>query len=252
MHKTTRIVAWCAVLLFAGASVAQAQMLPWEDKGYVTFSFGLQAGSQTFTETSTPVIYGENASITVPHAVDGGGLIDFSGGMRVWKNLAIGLGYSRVSSTESPTLAARIPNPLIFNSPRSASASTGDLEHKETAIHLQLVWMLPITNEFEVAAIFGPVFYNITQDFVGNVGIAEGAPPFGTVTITSVERLTQSKRTTGFAAGVDATYLLTPRYGAGAFMRFSGASADMETAGGGTVTVSAGNFEIGVGARVRF
>ena len=35
-------------------------------------------------------------------------------------------------------------------------------------------------------------------------------------------------------------------------MRFSGADADMETAGGGTVTVSAGGFQLGVGARVRF
>jgi hypothetical protein len=252
MHKTTRIVAWCAALLFAGASVAQAQMLPWEDKGYVTFSFGVQAGSQNFSETSTPVIYGENALITVPHAVDGGGLIDFSGGMRVWKNLAIGLGFSKVGSTEAATLTAQIPNPLIFNSPRAASASAGDLEHKESAIHLQLLWMLPITNELELAFIFGPSFYNITQDFVGNLGITEGPAPFGTVTISSVEVLTQSKRATGYAAGLDATYLLTPRLGAGAFMRFTGASADMETAGGGTVTVSAGNFEIGVGARVRF
>jgi hypothetical protein len=51
---------------------------------------------------------------------------------------------------------------------------------------------------------------------------------------------------------MDATYLLTPQYGIGGFMRFSSAEADMETAGGGTVTVSAGGFQLGVGARVRF
>ena len=62
MHKTTRIVAWCAALLFAGASVAQAQMLPWEAKGYVTFSLGAQMGSQTFTETAAPVIYTSGSS----------------------------------------------------------------------------------------------------------------------------------------------------------------------------------------------
>ena len=252
MHKTTRIAAWCAALVFAGTSVAQAQMLPWADKGFVTFSFGLQAGSQTFTETATPVIYGENALITVPHSVDGGPLIDFSGGARVWKNLGVGLGYSRMSSTEAPTLTAQIPNPIVFNSPRSASASTGDLEHIESAIHLQFLWMLPITNEFSIAAIFGPSFYNITQDFVGNVTIAEGPPPFGTVNITSVEVLRQSERATGFTIGADATYLFMPKFGVGGFMRFTGAEADMETAGGGTVTVSAGNFQLGVGARVRF
>lgn len=252
MHKSTRIVAWCAALLFGGTSVAQAQMPAWTDKGFATFSIGLQAGSQEFTETATPVIYGESALITVPHSVDGGLLIDFSGGARVWRNFGVGLGYSRTSSSEAPTLAALIPNPAVFNSPRAASASTGELEHIESAIHLQLLWMLPITNEFEVAAIFGPSFYNITQDLVGNVGITEGSPPFGSVTISSVEVLRQSERGTGFTLGMDANYLLTPQYGIGGFLRYSGADADMETAGGGTVTVSAGGFQLGVGARVRF
>ncbi len=252
MHKTTRIVTWCAALLFAGTSAAQAQMLPWEDRGFVTFSFGFQAGSQTFDETATPVIYGENALITVPHSVDGGALIDFSGGARVWKSLGIGLGYSRTSSSEAPTLTAQIPNPIIFNSPRSATASSGDLEHIESAIHLQFLWMLPLSNEFRIALILGPSFYNITQDLVGNIAIAEGPPPYGTVAITSVEVLTQSERATGFTAGADATYLFTPTFGVGGFMRFTGADADMETAGGGTVTVEAGGFQLGVGARVRF
>jgi hypothetical protein len=252
MHKTTRIVTWCAALLLIGTTGAQAQMLPWEDRGFVAFNLGLQAGTQTFTETASPVIYGENALITVPHSVDGGLLIDFSGGARVWKNFGIGLGYSHMSSTEAPTLTAQIPNPIVFNSPRSASSSTGDLEHIESAIHLQFLWMLPITNEFSLAAVFGPSFYNITQDLVGNIAIAEGPPPYGTVNITSVETLRQSERATGFTLGVDGTYRLTPVFGIGGFMRFSGAEAEMATAGGGAVTVSAGNFQLGVGARVRF
>ena len=151
------------------------------------------------------------------------------------ESLGIGLGYSRTSSTEAPTLTAQIPNPAIFNSPRTATASTGDLEHIESAIHLQFLWMVPISNEFQIALIFGPSFYNITQDFVGNIGITEGPPPYGTVAISSVEVLTQSERATGFTAGVDATYLFTPVFGVGGFMRFTGADADMETAGGGTV-----------------
>ena len=77
-------------------------MPAWTDKGFATFSIGLQAGTQEFTETATPVIYGESALITVPHSVDGGLLIDFSGGARVWRNFGVGLGFSRTSSRTRP------------------------------------------------------------------------------------------------------------------------------------------------------
>lgn len=251
MHKTTRLVAWCVVLL-AGTSTAHAQMLPWEDRGYISANFGLQVGSQTFDESATPVIYGENASLTVPHSVGGGPFFDVSVAVRVWGNTAIGVGYSAFSSTETATLTGQIPNPIVFNSPRPVSASTGELEHKETAIHVQFVYMIPMTNTFELALFAGPSFYDIAQDFVSNVGITEGPAPFGTVTVSSVETTSVSERAIGFTAGADGTFLFTRQLGAGVFLRYSGAQADLATIGGGTVSVSAGGLQFGFGARIRF
>jgi len=246
---------WQAVLcmlILGAATRAQAQMLPWDDQAYVMVNLGVQPQSQTFTEVSNPVIYGENASITVPHHVGSGLLFDVSGGYRVWKNLAIGLGYSYFSDSEKSTVSAEVPNPIIFGSPRSASAPTDDLSHSESGIHLQFLWNFPLTDKIEIAAILGPSFFRVSQDLVSDIAITEGDVPFGTVSISSVSVETQAKWATGVTAGLDATYLLKPKIGVGGFIRFSGASADLPTAGGGEVTVDAGGFQMGAGLRYRF
>lgn len=246
---------WPAVLcmlILGAATRAHAQMVPWEDQGYVMVNLGVQPQSQTFTEVSTPVIYGENASITVPHNIGSGLLFDMSGGYRVWKNLAVGLGYSYFSDSEKTTVSAEIPNPIIFGSPRAASATTGDLAHSESALHVQLLWNFPLTDKIEIAAIIGPSFFKVSQDLVSDITTVEGDVPFGTVTISSVGVTSQSKWATGVTAGLDATYLLRPKIGVGGFIRFSGASADLDTAGGGTISVDAGGFQMGAGLRYRF
>jgi hypothetical protein len=251
--KVTKWLAAVCVVLGAGISEAQAQIVPWEDKGYLALNFGVQPQSRVFTELSTPLIYGENASLTVPHTVSSGAFFDIAAGWRIWQNLAVGVGYSSFSDSESPTLAAQIPNPALTNSLRTASASTGDLEHSESAVHLHLLYMIPLTEKVEAAIVVGPSFYTIKQDFVASVALQEGLVyPFGSVTISSVERVTQSKKATAFTAGVDGTYLITPRYGVGGFFRFSGASVDLPITGGGTVTVNAGGLQLGGGLRVRF
>lgn len=252
MQKTMWLTACCAALGLS-ASDAQAQMLNWEDTAYVMVSAGLQAQSRSFTEISTPVIYGENALVTVPHDVGGGLFIDVAGGVRLWRNLAIGVGFSSFGDQETPTLAGEIPSPLVFGSPRVAVTSTGELKHSETAVHLHALWMIPISDKIELAAMGGPSFYKIEQDFVSGITVSEGAiPPFASVTISSVTTQTESKRAAGFTAGADMTYLITRRFGAGAFVRYSAASVDLPTAGAGTVTVDAGGFQIGAGLRVRF
>jgi hypothetical protein len=252
--RVMNMTKWLAVLcvMAAGVSEAQAQAIQWEDRGYLSLNFGVQPQSRDFTELSTPEIYGENASITVPHTIGSGAFTDLGAGMRLYRNGGVFLGFSRFSKTESPTIAAQIPHPFASNSLRPASASAGELSHSETAVHLHLFWMIPLTEEFEAALFVGPSFYNIKQEFIESVTLQEGAVPFGTVSITEVRQIEQSKRATAFTAGVDGTYLLTPRFGAGAFLRYSGASVDMPLAGGGTVTVEAGGFQLGGGLRVRF
>src|SRR5437667_1721171 len=136
-------------------------MLEWEDQGYLMVNLGVQPQSQTFSEVSSPEIYAENASITVPHTIGSGLLFDIAGGYRVWKNLAVGLGFSRFAKSQTSTLSAQIPNPLIYNAPRTATAGTGEMSHSSTGIHINFLWMLPLSDKIELAAIVGPSFFRV-------------------------------------------------------------------------------------------
>jgi hypothetical protein len=251
MKLTKWLVMVCGVMS-AGIADAQAQMIPWEDRGYVSVNFGIQPQSREFTEVSAPDIYDEAATITVPHTIGSGAFPDFAVGVRLWQNVGVHVGYSYFSKSESPTLVAQIPHPVIGGQPRTATASAGDLSHSESAFHAHLLWMIPVTEEIEIAILVGPSFYNIKQDFIETVIPQEGAAPFTTVTISSVTQVEQSESAVAFTAALDGTYLLTPRFGIGAFFRYSGASADMPLSGGGTVTVEAGGIQLGGGLRVRF
>lgn len=246
---TKWLVAICMVTI-AGVSNAQAQV-KWEDRGYGAISVGVQAPSRDFTETQAPPIYGERAILTVPHTVGAGPFIDAAAGWRVWHNVAIGVGYSYFSQADSSTLTAQIPNPLFGGSFRTTTAATGGLSHSESAVHLQLFWNLPQSEKFEAAIVVGPSFYTIKQDFIAAITAQEGSVPFTTVGISSVAQTTLKKRATGFTAGVDGTYLLTKRYGLGALIRYSGASADypLDT---GPLKVKAAGIQLGIGLRVRF
>jgi opacity protein-like surface antigen len=255
MTKAMIKMKWPAVVCMViciGVAHANAQMTPWTDRGYVTANLGVQPQSQTFTELSTPVIYGETAQITVPHKISSGLLVDFSGRVRVWKNLGVGLGVSWFGDKDQATIAAQIPNPLFIGSPRTASANSGDLSHRETAVSIEFLWMLPLSSKISVAAVAGPSFVHVKQDLVNSITAVESGAPFATVTIGSVAIDSASAWAKGVNAGVDGIYKITDTVGAGAFVRFIGGSADLTTGSGNTVSIDAGGFQLGAGLRYRF
>ena len=60
----------------------------------------------------------------------------------------------------------------------------------------------------------------------------------------------------GYNVGADVSYIFYTRenlrFGIGGFMRFSGATAEVEVGNGVVVESGMGGFQAGVGARVRF
>src|SRR5690349_3069393 len=105
MMKTKWLAVICMFVCVA-AGRAEAQTRYEEGRGFFTVSFGVQATSRSFTEVSTPLIYGEAAAITVPHSIGSGPLFDIAGGARVWRKLSVGLGYSRYSDKSRSTVTA--------------------------------------------------------------------------------------------------------------------------------------------------
>jgi Outer membrane protein beta-barrel domain len=229
----------------AAAAVARpATAQQWTDRGYMNVTFGVQAPSRTLATTTTFDLYGEQATQTSTQDVGGGAFFEIAGGYKVWRNLAAGVGLTFVGSKADLAVAASIPDPVQFDRPRQVSTTLTGAKYRETAIHLTGSWMMPMTEEFDIALQFGPTIFLVGQDLPGTLEVSEPGP-----TVTSGAFVKDDHTTVGVHFGVDATYLFTPRVGAGANMRYSIGSVDIT---GSDDSLKVGGFNIGAGVRIRF
>lgn len=232
----------CVAMLAAFAPHAQAQMT-WTDKGFVNVSGGFQGGSHTLSSTSTFDLYEELGTVSASQTVKGGGFFDLSGGYKVWRNLALGLGYSRTSSSADADVAATVPDPVVHDRLRPVLTRAPNLKHTESAVHLMGVWMVPVTDKIDVALSAGPTIFSVKQDVPGSLTVSEPGPTVA-VAVTSPK-----KTSAGLNLGVDVTYMINPRFGVGGLARYTVGSVTLE---GTSESLTVGGFQIGGGLRVRF
>ena len=237
-------VVFTAALALAAAAPAQAQQARWEHRGYVNLNGAVQVPSRDVSVNRTFTVYDEESTLEGRREIGSGALFDISAGMRVWDNLAIGLGYSRFSDSGAFNGTALVPDFLVFDSPHEQAINVGDLGHSEHGFHFSGVWFWPFTDKIDFAFSLGPSIFQVEQD---TITINESNVQPGTSTLTGVTRLDESKTTVGFHAGVDVTYELTRRFGAGLLMRYAGAGTEISGA-----DLDVGGFQVGVGVRYRF
>ncbi len=138
-------------------------------------------------------------------------------------------------------MTAAVPHPL-FHDRRVETTATVDAKHSEKAFHLQAIWTMPVTDKMDASFSLGPSFINVSQELVTNITVEPG-------TQNATPALeTQSDTAVGFQIGADLSYLLTPRYGVGGFMRYVGGTAGLPS----VPDLKLGGFQIGGGARLRF
>ena len=239
------IKAGCLSVAFCAAVVvpAEAQM-QWPDQAFANVNFGIQEASRTLDATSTFDLYGETGTLTATQPIDGGGLFDISAGYKVWRNLAVGLGYSRVKSDADIAIAANVPDPNFFDRPRGVTGTASEAEHSENAIHIQGTWVMPVTDKIDVAFSFGPTIFMVTQDVATAISVTEPGPSLASTTITA-----EDKSAVGFNLGFDANYFFRPRIGAGVLLRYTRGSVDLDSA---AENLTVGGFDLGFGLRMRF
>lgn len=241
--KTTKagILALC---MCAAPQIAAAQTMQWTDKGYVSINGGAQVRSQTIATSSTFPLYDETASITSSQKITGGAFFDIGGAYRVWgRNLLAGVTFSHTSNEADVALTASIPDPVRFDAPRAVSRTQAGARHKQNAVHLDAIWMIPLANKLDVGVFAGPTIFSVKHDTVTTATVAEPGP-----TLTAPLN-TVSKTTVGFNAGLDLQYMVRKRWGAGVIARYSFGAASLE---GATNNLKLGGFQIGAGGRVRF
>ncbi len=254
MRAAIAVACGAVTVGIATAPVAEAQVLPqvlpWEDTGYVHINYAYQVGDRAFTESVSETVYGETATYEANHASSGGGGLDIGGGVRVWRNLAAGVTVTSFSNPSAATVSGTVPNPLFFNRPRTVAADLTGLEYKQLGIHLQAVWVMPLSEQLTVSVGGGPSFFNVDQGLLGSVTVGQETAPYTTVPI-GVSSTTASESVVGGNAGVDVTYMFTERLGGGAFVRWTGGAVTLPTAGG-VESIGVGGVQSGAGLRIKF
>jgi hypothetical protein len=234
------------LFLVAGlATQASAQTLQSTDRAFAGLSFGGQTKARTFTTSGSFPLYEETATFESSVGIGAAGLIDISGGMRVWNNVAVGVGFSRYTDTSNGLFNASIPDPILFDTPRAASTTVEGLKHTESQFHVSVYWLQPVTDKVDVSIYAGPTFFNVKQDLPTGFTVATGTATLATVTQTQL-----AENAVGLHFGVDARYLIIENAGVGLFLRYASGKVDTDLVGGGKLEV--GGFQYGIGARVRF
>lgn len=245
-------MALAATLVAAPAAAQQRSAL----SPFVNVNFGFQSQSQDLTQSSAFPLYDETATFEVPHAIEGGPLFDVGGGIRLWKNLSIGVAYATVAKhSRDVTITARVPSPLITDDFRTSTATATGLEHSEKAFHVQALLQIPVTVAFDVTLFGGPTFFTVKDDLVDTFEISEVGGDFSTVNVQNVSTVRQSNTTTGFHLGIDGRYMFLRNVGVGAVLSYSRGSVDLELPASGDegqLTIDAGGLQIGAGLRFRF
>jgi hypothetical protein len=243
----------CVLGLTLLSSQAFGQALPWEGRAFVNVNYGMQVNSTSVvTANETFTVYDEPGKLTTAQTIDTQApFIDFGGGIRVFGNFGVGFSYSRLSTDGSAAVSAEVPSPIYYDQPRKVASTATGLEHVEEGFHVQAIWMLPITDKFDVVFSGGPTLFQLSQGVVTTPKFSEVGPPYTAVNMTT-STVTVSDSQIGFNVGADLTYRFANNFGVGAMIRYAAATVGLTPEGGSALDVKVGGFQLGGGLRLRF
>lgn len=242
---TRQLMAALTLLTFGGAAPAVAQSA-WTDRGYLHLSGWFQPTS-SFSDAVHPIDFAEASVVETSYKNRSIPGVEAGGGVRVWRNLAIGVTASYFSKKSDGAVSAQVPHPFFFNRLRAVSGDSPALTRDETAAHVQLLWMVPVSRRVQVAIAGGPSWFMVGQDLVTDVTITQ-TYPYDTATFAGTTATHHTASRLGFNAGADLTWRLRPHVGLGIGVSFSRAAVPLSD----TVTVDAGGPHVGGGLRFRF
>ncbi len=254
-----RVAALTVALGAVAAAPVSAQNVltkSWTDRGYFNVGLAQQNAKRSVEIATSFPLYDETATFGSRVAVGHEQFVDVMAGVRVWRNLAVGFGFSRYDGRSTATYTASVPDPLFFDQPRASSGGFPDQQHTEKAVYLSALWMLPIHDNLHVAIFAGPSFVSLDKDFVTGINVAPG-----TSNISSLSTSSLSEKATAGHVGFDIRYTIdvadvpglrgassvVTKLGFGVFARFGGGSVDSPFG-----AIDVGGTQFGFGLRVGF
>ncbi len=207
---------------------------------------GYQAADRTITTSGTFTLYDESGSFTGSRSVGQGGFFEVGGGFHLFGPTSIGVLYSRYVKSSDVPFTVVVPHPLYFNQPRTVTMNVKDLGHTEDVVHIQFLYQLLSSSRYDASISAGPSIYAVSEDSVKEVTATETGPPYTAVNLDATFE-SASKTTVGYHVGFDFNYYLTNSIGAGAFFRYTGATAKMPWG-----DIKAGGPQVGAVVRYNF
>lgn len=237
------------ISMLAVCAPANAQAPVLSDRVFIAVNGLFQVASNDFDDSATIRVNAESGQLSTAYEVGSGLAFDVSAGVVVWRNLAIGVGVTRFSTTTPTTITAQVPHPFFFTQPRTV---TGEFEgdRSELAVHIQVKWIAPVSDKLLVTVFGGPSFFQVDQTTVSDFDYTESYP-FDTATFSRAITADQSESKIGVNVGGDVAYFFSPNVGVGGTAQYSGATVQM-TMPSGTADVKAGGLQVGGGLRLRF
>ena len=208
-----------------------------------------QAGSPAFSTEYSYTEYLEPVTVKTDYPATKGPGFDAAGAVRVWRNLAAGVGVTGGTRTGDATVNASIPHPFYFEVGRPIEGSV-NVTRTEYAAHVHALWVIPAGERLLVAVGGGPSFFSIRQSLVDSVTYTESYP-YDSAAFASAPINEASGSAVGFGVTLDVGYYFSRTIGIGGVVRYAKATVSLPDHSS-TLTVDAGGFEAGVGLRVRF
>jgi hypothetical protein len=242
---------WVLLLaLLAGADSAEAQGTNARvDRVRAGFTLGLQADTTPLSQASMLTEYVEPTPVVAASAARAMPWFDTGVTVTVVGRLGIAVSVSYLSHTSTARVEADIPHPFFFNRRRAISGQVDDVRHGELATHLDAVYLLP-WRRLDVALSGGASVLRVEQSFVSDVDYAESYP-YDAAGFRAATLTTQTRNATGYNAGVDVTWKVSPMWGVGALVRYTGATIPFATTAIDFGSHRAGGLQVGAGVRVK-
>ena len=236
-------------LLLGTPRPAAAQPKAWPERIWFSVSGGVQPAVNSFGDHFDVPLYTETERVTIDYPVKGGAIIAASGGYRVWKQLAVGIGVTRYNRSADASVTASVPHPFFDNQLRQTEGKV-PATRSEVGAHVLVGWMLPLTPRLRLLLTAGPSVLSVGQTLVTGVEVME-VYPYDTASFKSATTTDSSGTATGFNAGADLFWMFSRSVGAGGLVQFTRATAK-QRAGDRTISVDAGGAQIGAGLRLVF
>jgi opacity protein-like surface antigen len=205
--------------------------------------------SVDYTTNRTFDAFAEEGSITTDYEAGNGPGGELGLTYRFSKSFGVAAAGTLVNRDTVASYTTRVPHPLFLNRDRTAEG-TVDVEYKETAGHLDVVY-LGGSGSLDFALFAGPSFVSLSAEVLGDPVYSQEYP-FDTITVTSVPARKVEDSGIGFNAGASLAYRFSKSVAFGVQGRFTRASMQLSPGDDDDVDIDAGGFQVGAGFRLSF